>query len=80
MRINPFHADCANERQPALYGDLGGIARTSLRDELINQTFAHDVELFGGARLDCWVIRQRAAVDSDCFEGMIDKRLDVGLK
>ena len=51
-----------------------------LRDELINQTLAHDVELFGDDRLDCRVIRQCTAVDRDCFEGMIDKRLNVGLE
>jgi hypothetical protein len=53
LRINPFHAGCADERQPALHGDLGGITRMPLGDESVNRTLAHDVELLGDDRLDC---------------------------
>ncbi|WP_247600162.1 hypothetical protein [Mycobacterium intracellulare] len=80
LRLNPFHAGCANERQPARDGDLGDIAQTSLRDELIDQALAHDVELFGDDRLDRWVIRQCPAAHRHCFKGMIAKILDVGLE
>ena len=52
----------------------------SLRDVFIGQELAHDAELFGDDRLDFWVIRQCAAVDRDCFKGMIDQRLNVGLE
>jgi hypothetical protein len=67
-----------NERQPALDGDRGGIARASLRDEFFDQALAHDVELLGDDRPDRRVIRRCAAVDRDRFIGMIDKRLDAG--
>ena len=52
----------------------------SLRDKLIGQQLAHDVELFSDDRLDFRVIRQCAAVDRDCFKGMIDQRLNVGMQ
>lgn len=80
MRMNPFHGGRANERQPALYGDLDYIAPMPLREEFIDQAMAHDVQLFGDDRLDRRVIRQCAAVDRGCFKGMSDQRFDVGLK
>lgn len=78
-RIIPFHAGRANERQPTLYRDVTGIAQTSPRDQLINQTLAHDVEFFGNDRPDGRIIRQRATIDRDCFKGIINERLNMGL-
>ncbi len=76
-RVNPFHAGSPDKRQPALNGDLGSIAESSIRDKLIDQGLADDAQLFGEYRLDRRVIC--TAVDRYYFKGMIDKRLDVGL-
>jgi hypothetical protein len=44
LRLNPFHADCADERQSAVDRDLSDVADVSIHAELVDLAMADDVQ------------------------------------